>query len=155
MINTGIAIVGAFIASIVGVIGIAVAGSTDKAVVKVLAITIAGLGLTGAVLGTTALQEKTDTTMTHEEKIEEKEQKTVVAYQVAQDGEMQITFEDGSYICTSDTKEIIDYTVENVENTDFIMELQDCFEAEKDKETQTDLVRLHILIQAKNNKLNA
>lgn len=55
------------------------------------------------------------------------ESKTVVAYQVAYDGEMQVTFADGGTGTFNNMYDILDF-MDEIHNHDFIMELEECYE---------------------------
>ena len=52
---------------------------------------------------------------------------TVVAYQVADDGAMQITFKDGNDLYLEDMSEVLD-NMDKIYNYDFIEGLKDCYE---------------------------
>lgn len=55
------------------------------------------------------------------------ESKTVVAYQVAYDGAMQVTFANGEGYYFEDMYDVLDH-MDEIHNHDFIMELEECYE---------------------------
>ena len=63
---------------------------------------------------------------------------TVVAYQVAEDGAMQITFADGTGYYFEDMNEVVDH-IDEILNFDFIVQLKDSYEG------HNDLVKLQLL----------
>lgn len=66
--------------------------------------------------------------------------KQVIAYQVAEDGAMQVTFEDGTSYYFEHCSEVLDH-LEEIENQEFIYELDEIFNF-CDGVTQLKLIEL-------------
>lgn len=66
--------------------------------------------------------------------------KQVVAYQIAQDGAMQLTFEDGTGFYFEHYTEVLDH-LDEIENLEFIYELEDTLHFYSG-ETQLNLIEL-------------
>lgn len=66
------------------------------------------------------------------------DERTVVAYQVADDGEIQLTFKDEGDTYFQDMYEILDH-MDMIYNYDFITSLKDCYEG------HSQLVKLQLL----------
>ena len=66
------------------------------------------------------------------------DERTVVAYQVAEDGEIQLTFKDEGDTYFQDMYEILDH-MDMIYNYDFITSLKDCYEG------HSQLVKLQLL----------
>ena len=66
------------------------------------------------------------------------DERTVVAYQVADDGEIQITFKDGGDTYFQDIYDVLDH-MDMIYNYDFITSLKDCYEG------HSQLVKLQLL----------
>ena len=80
-------------------------------------------------------------------KAEEKAQKyidahTVIAYQVADDGALQITFKDGTGFYFEDMREILSDNV-LILNYDFLTDLKDCYNGHNEL-NKVKILKLHV-----------